>query len=166
MNRFPTLLLATALLLPAVALAQDAGNAAQDARALARMQSLQAAVAPGKQIFMARQLSLTPEEAADFWPAYDAVQAGLAGLENKRAELQSRRAEQIAANEFDERAREDYAEELLALESDEADLLETALARLARSSLPMEKVVRYIDLEKDLRALRHFRRDEGAPYNL
>ena len=114
----------------------------------------------------ARQLKLTPAEAAAFWPAYDAFQAGLASLESKRTELQARRAEQIAANEYDEGAREDYAEELLALENDEADLLESTLARLARSGLTMEKAVRYIDLEKDLRALRHFGRDEGEPYAL
>lgn len=166
MNRFPTLLLATALLLPSLAQAQDTGRAALDARATARMQSLQAAVAPGKQIFIARQLKLTPEEAAAFWPAYDAFQAGLAELDARRAQMQARRAERLAANDFDDGDREDYAEELLALEADEADLLESTLARLARARLTMEKAVRYIDLEKDLRALRHFERDEGPAYLL
>lgn len=166
MNRFPTFLLATALLMPCLAQAQDAGRAAVDARATARMQSLQAAVAPGKQIFIARQLKLTPEEAAAFWPAYDAFQARLAELDARRAQMQARRAEQLAANDFDDGDREDYAEELLALEADEADLLESTLARLARARLTMEKAVRYIDLEKDLRALRHFERDEGPAYLL
>ena len=166
MNRFPTLLLASALLLPLLASAQDTGRAAQDARALGKMQALQAAVAPGKQIFMARQLQLTPEEAAAFWPAYDTFQAGLADLESKRQALFARRAERIAANDFDEGDREDFAEELLALEADEADLLESTLARLGRARLTMEKAVRYIELEKDLRALRHFERGENANYVL
>ncbi|MDY0021221.1 hypothetical protein [Arenimonas caeni] len=166
MNRFPSFLLAAALLLPGLALAQDAGRAAQDARALGKLQSLQAAVAPGKQIFMARQLKLTPEEAAAFWPAYDAFQAGLANLESKRAALHARRDERIAANDFDDGDREDFAEELLALEADEADLLESTLARLVRARLTMDKAVRYIELEKDLRALRHFERGENADYAL
>lgn len=166
MNRFPTFLLATALLLPCLAQAQDAGRATLDARANARIQSLQQALAPGKQIFIARQLKLTPEEAAAFWPAYDALQAGLANLESRRETLFARRAERLAANNYRDNDREDFAEELLALEASEADLFESTLARLARARLTMEKAVRYIDLEKDLRALRHFERDEGAPYAL
>ena len=158
MNRILTLLLAGALA-PA-AMAQDAGG-----NALARVQQLQAAVAPGKQIFVARQLQLTPEEAANFWPAYDAHQAGLADLDRKRGELLARREQRLAENDWDQGDTEDLAEEMLALEADEADLLEGTFARLTRAGLTMEKAVRYIELEKDLRALRHFQRP-APPYAL
>ena len=156
--RIPLTFLLACALAPA-ALAQDAGRGG-DARA--RVQQLQAAVAPGKQIFMARQLQLTPEEAAAFWPAYDAHQAGLADLASKRENLLARRDQRLAENDWDEGDVEDLAEEMLALEADEADLLESTFARLVRARLTMEKAVRYIELEKDLRALRHFQRPAPA----
>ena len=66
------------LLLATLALPVVAQNAGGDA--VARVNQLKAAVAPGKQIFMARQLQLSNEEDATFWPVYDAHQAGLADL--------------------------------------------------------------------------------------
>ena len=92
MNRFPSFLLAAALLLPGLALAQDAGRAAQDARALGKLQSLQAAVAPGKQIFMARQLKLTPEEALPPDPRSGAASAPRCG---RPAPLRARRKRRL-----------------------------------------------------------------------
>ena len=37
-------------------------------------------------------------------------------------------------------------------------------ARLGRAGMPVKKAVRYIQLEKDLRALRHFERGDDADY--
>tara|TARA_R110002020_G_scaffold37399_17_gene112949 strand:+ start:5245 stop:5727 length:483 start_codon:yes stop_codon:yes gene_type:complete len=150
-------LLAATLALPVLA---------QEARgdAVARVNQLKAAVAPGKQIFMARQLQLSNEEDATFWPVYDTHQAGLADLAERRSRLLARHAERLAAGQVDDGDIEDLAEEMLALEADEADLLESAFARLGRAGLPVEKAVRYIQLEKDLRALRHFERGDDADY--
>lgn len=158
MTRSLIFLLAAALALPA--LAQNAGNG----DAVARMNALRTAVAPGKQIFIARQLQLSNEEDAAFWPTYDTHQAGLANLAERRARLLARHEERLAAGEVDDGDIEDLAEEMLALEADEADLLETSFARLARAGLPVEKAVRYIALEKDLRALRHFQAGDDADY--
>lgn len=157
-----TLALATALAFAGTALAQDAGRAERDQRAVARVQALQQAVAPGKQIFIARQLSLTPEEAATFWPLYDAHQSALADLAERRTELLRERDEKVAANDFDDGDRADLAEDLLALDTDEAELLEATFGRLNRAGMPVAKAARYVELENDLRALRHFGL-EGAP---
>ncbi|WP_374605145.1 hypothetical protein [Arenimonas sp.] len=158
MTRSLIFLLAAALALPV--LAQDAGNGDAAARAAA----LKAAVAPGKQIFIARQLQLSNEEDAAFWPTYDTHQAGLADLAERRSRLLARHEERRAAGEVDDGDIEDLAEEMLALEADEADLLESSFARLGRAGLPVQKAVRYIQLEKDLRALRHLERGEDADY--
>ena len=148
-------LLVAALALPVLA---------QETRgdAVARVNQLKAAVAPGKQIFMARQLQLSNEEDATFWPVYDTHQAGLADLAERRSRLLARHAERLAAGQVDDGDIEDLAEEMLALEADEADLLESTFARLGRAGMPVEKAVRYIQLEKDLRALRHFERGDDA----
>lgn len=158
MTRSLIFLLAAALALPA--LAQNAGNG----DAVARMNALRTAVAPGKQIFIARQLQLSNEEDAAFWPTYDTHQAGLADIAERRARAIARHQERVAAGTADDGDVEDLAEEMLALEADEADLLETSFARLARAGLPVEKAVRYIALEKDLRALRHFQAGDDADY--
>lgn len=159
MTRSLILLLTAVLALPALAQETPRGNAVQ------RVNALKAAIAPGKQIFMARQLQLSNEQDAAFWPAYDMHQAGLADLADRRARLLSRFEERKAAGQVDDGDIEDLAEEMLALEADEADLLESTFARLSRAGLPVEKAVRYIALEKDLRALRHFERGEDADYS-
>jgi len=156
MIRSLTLLLLAALA-ASPALAQDTGT-----RAVQRSQALQAAAAPGKQIFMARQLKLSPEEAAMFWPAYDAHQAGLAGIAERRAELIADRDEKISAGDFDSGDAADFAEDLAGLETDEAELLESTLTRLLRARFPADKASQYVMLENDLRAQRQLGR-EGAP---
>lgn len=160
MTRSLIFLLLASLALPVLA---QTSNAPQG-NAVNRVNALKAAVAPGKQIFMARQLQLSNEEDAAFWPAYDAHQAELASLEERRQRLVARFEGRVAAGSADAGDVEDLAEEMLALEADEADQLESTFARLVRAGLAMEKAVRYIELEKDLRALRHFERGDDADY--
>jgi len=159
MTRSLIFLLVASLALPVLAQSPSA-----PANPVARVNALKAAVAPGKQIFMARQLQLSNEEDAAFWPAYDAHQAELASLEERRVRLLARHQERVDAGRADAGDVEDLAEEMLALEADEADQLESTFARLVRAGLAMDKAVRYIELEKDLRALRHFERGDDADY--
>lgn len=152
MNRMIPAIFAAALL-AAPAFAQ----VADPARAAPRLQALQAAVSPGKQIFIARQLQLTPAEAADFWPVYDAHQAELTRIDVRRGEI---RAELATATGDDA---VDLAEDYRRLAIQEAELLERTFDRLARD-LPAEKAIRYVQLESSLRALRHFEQDAADDY--
>lgn len=153
MSRPMSLLLALALVLSAPVVAQTP----PDGRAAARVQALQAAVAPGKQIFMARQLNLTPAEAADFWPVYDAHQAELGRIEARRADIRGA----LAAAQGDDAV--ELAEDYRRLSIREAELLEETLDRLSRD-LPPAKAILYLQLESSLRALRHFEEDAADAY--
>ena len=151
MNRIVFAILAAALAAPALA------QVADPSRAAPRLQALQAAVAPGKQIFIARQLQLTPAEAADFWPVYDSHQAELARIDVRRGEI---RAELATATGEDA---VDLAEDYRRLAIQEAELLERTFDRLSRD-LPAEKAIKYVQLESSLRALRHFEQDAADDY--
>lgn len=152
-----TSLLLLAMLASTPAWAQDSAQ-----RAVERSQALQAAAAPGKQIFIARQLKLTPEEAATFWPVYDAHQSEASAIAERRARLLAERDEKTAAGDFDEGDAVDLAEDLAALDTDEAELAESTLVRLLRAGFPVAKATLYLTLENDLRAQRQLGR-EGAP---
>lgn len=147
----PCFLLAALLASPALA------QVADPSRAAPRLQALQAAVSPGKQIFIARQLQLTPAEAADFWPVYDAHQSELAKIDARRGEI---RAELATATGDDA---VELAEDYRRLAIEEAELLERSFDRLARV-LPAEKAIRYVQIESSLRALRHFEQDAADDY--
>lgn len=149
----PILSLLLALAVAAPALAQTP----PDGRAVARVQALQAAVAPGKQIFMARQLNLTPAEAADFWPVYDAHQAELGRIEARRAEIRGA----LAATPGEDAV--ELAEDYRRLAIREAELLEETFDQLSRD-LPPAKAILYVQLESSLRALRHFEEDAADAY--
>jgi hypothetical protein len=130
------------------ALAQAGGDGGQ-----ARMNELRAALAPGKQIFIARQMNLNPAEEAGFWPVYDELQAGL-------AELAARRRDNFAAlaaatESMDEDDADDLADDALKITADEARLFERMQGRMSRA-IPPAKALTYLRLELKLAALARY----------
>lgn len=142
----PVLILLLSLGLSGPALAQASGDGGQ-----ARMAELRAALAPGKQVFVARQMSLTPEEEAAFWPIYDDHQKGLAELATRRRENVAALARAMAGT-VDEDDAEDLAQEAVSIEADAARLLERTQDRMERAIAPA-KALRYLALELKLAAL-------------
>lgn len=147
---FRTLLIVLLSLgLSGTALAQATGDGGQ-----ARMSELRAALAPGKQVFIARQMSLSPAEEAEFWPIYDEHQKGL-------AELADRRRNNIAGlvrasgSAVDDDDAEDLAREAVSIELDEARLFERTEGRLRRAIAPA-KALKYLGLELKLAALARY----------
>lgn len=147
---FRTLLIVLLSLgLSGTALAQATGDGGQ-----ARMSELRAALAPGKQVFIARQMSLSPAEEAEFWPIYDEHQKGL-------AELADRRRNNIAGlvrasgSAVDDDDAEDLAREAVSIELDEARLFERTEGRLRRAIAPA-KGLKYLGLELKLAALARY----------
>ena len=144
--------LALALLLAAPALAQTADPAAH-------MAGLQAQLAPGKQVFVARQMALTPAEEADFWPVYDAHQSELAGLVQRRREAAAAYAR---LSSLDEDEIGDLAEEMAEIDLDEARLNEQTYSRLSRL-LPAAKALKYLQLERQISTLLRYELAATAP---
>ena len=130
------------------ALAQAGGDGGQ-----AGMDELRAALAPGKQIFISRQMNLNPAEEAGFWPIYDELQAGLAELATRR---RANFAALAAATEsMDEDDADDLASDALAIATDEARLFDRAHGRMTRA-IPPAKALKYLRLELKLAALARY----------
>ena len=137
------------------ALAQSGNDGGQ-----ARMNELRAALAPGKQTFIARQMTLTPAEEAGFWPIYDTHQTGL-------AELAARRRANVAAldavtDATDEDDADDLAGEALSIEADEARLFERTHSRMSRA-IPTAKALKYLAIELKLAALARYEAAAALP---
>ena len=144
--------LTLALLLAAPALAQTADPAAH-------MAGLKAQLAPGKQVFISRQMALTPAEEAEFWPVYDAHQNELADLVQRRREAAANFAR---LDSLDEDEAGDLAEELAEIDLEEARLNEATYSRLSRL-LPAAKALKYLQLERQLSTLLRYELAATAP---
>jgi hypothetical protein len=138
------------------ALAQASGDGG-----VARMTELRAALAPGKQVFIARQMALSPAEEAEFWPIYDDHQAGLADLAARRRDNVAALA-RAAAGSVDEDDAEDVANEAVSIEADEARLFERTQGRMSRAIGPA-KALRYLALELKLSALARYEAAAALP---
>lgn len=145
--------LALALLLAAPALAQTAADPA------AHMAGLKAQLSPGKQVFISRQMDLTPAEEADFWPVYDAHQSELADLVRRRREAA---ADYVRLASLGEDEAEELAEELAEIDMQEARLNEATYSRLSRL-LPATKALKYLQLERQLSTLLRYELAAAAP---
>ncbi|KFN41511.1 hypothetical protein [Arenimonas metalli] len=142
-----TLALALSLAVPA-AFAQSSGNGAQ------KMAALQAEVAQGKQAYISRQLAMDPAEQAAFWPVYDKVQEDLADL----AERRRANAAAVTAGlrtELDEDDAEELADEAVAIEVDQAKLMERTYRTLSRVVAP-RKALAYVQAESRLATLQRY----------
>lgn len=138
------------------ALAQASGDGGQ-----ARMSELRAALAPGKQVYIARQMALTPAEEAEFWPIYDDHQKGLAELADRRRNNVAGLVRASGSTVEDEDA-EDLAREAVSIELDEARLVERTESRMRRAIAP-PKALKYLALELKLAALARYETSAVLP---
>lgn len=141
---FRTLALALAIA-STPALAQDA---------TASLPALKAELAQGKQIVVARHMALTSEEEAGFWPAYDEHQASLAELNQRRRENAAAYV-RAAATGLDEDEAEEFAEEALEIDIEQAQLMERTYGRMRRALSPA-KALKFMQLEAKLAAIANY----------
>ncbi len=153
----PMFVLLLSLGLAGTALAQATGDGGQ-----ARMAELRAALAPGKQVFIARQMDLNQAEETEFWPVYDDHQKGLKELAERRRGNIAGLARAIAAGTVDEDDADDLASEALAIEADEARLFERTQDRMGRAIAPA-KALKYLALELKLAALARYEAAAALP---
>lgn len=154
----------TLILAAGPAFAQSPAATSQDsAAAFSQLQALMAEVGPEKRAFVAEQLDLTEVEGGKFWPVYEAHQAALARLNERRLNNIVAYGEIWNAEATDDKAMAAVAREALAIEKDEAALLERTYNKLKRA-VPVVKAVRYLQLESKLRALVRVELAARIPY--
>ena len=141
------------VMLLAVTLVGFAGSvAAQDAPA-DNMDIVKEKVRTDKKLFIATNMELTESEAKTFWPVYEAYQAKLETLVDRKAKL----IEKFAANY--ETLSDDMAKSLLdtdlSIDSDYQKLRQSYLSKF-RGILSDKKVARFYQLESKIHAVVEF----------
>jgi len=130
-----------------------AGFAAAQGTPADNMEIVKQKVRTDKKLFIATNMQLTESEAKSFWPVYDAYQAELETLVNRKGQL----IEKFAVN-F-ENLSDGLAKSLLdtdlAIDSAYQKLRQSYLAKF-RGVLPDKKVARFYQLESKIRAVVEF----------
>lgn len=135
----------SALLLSPAALAQD--QAADNTKILLEK------VRADKKLLVAANMGLSEQEAAAFWPVYDAYQKELDVLNGRTKDLIKRYAEAFNAGGgtvSDETAKS-LLDEALAIESAELDVRKAYVPKFGKT-LPAAKVARYYQIEQKIRS--------------
>jgi Spy/CpxP family protein refolding chaperone len=142
------------------ALGATAADTAPQAGGAPNVEAIRQAAATDKRGLVERNMQLTPEEAAKFWPFYDEYQRDLDRIiqRQNRAVLDYVNSE---ASMTDANARR-IAREILAADGEEQKLRERS-ARKALGLLPPRKAVRYLQIENKLRALYRYDIAERIP---
>ena len=162
-SRIATLCLALAAA-PGIALAQSQPAADAQAKELsAQMDALQSYAGEGKREFVARQLDLSPEQAAKFWPIFEQHQALLADLNQRRLDNILAYSKAWNAGAVDDAVANKLALEGIAIEKGEAAALERTYKRL-RGVVPARSAVRYLQMEYMLRAVVRIAQVANVPY--
>jgi hypothetical protein len=135
---------------------------AEEAAAIAEMHALESHVGAGKREFIQQQLVLSKDQAAKFWPIYDAHQAALLGFNQRRLDNIMRYARAYKADTVDDASATAIVEEALTLEKDEAAQLERTFHKL-KKVVPAVQAARYLQLENKLRAMVRFEQAAQVP---
>jgi len=145
---------------PAVAQQPDAREEARAAGQAETPDSLRRAVRTDKRGLVERNMQLTAQEAAKFWPIYDAYQQQLDRLAQRenRAILDYIHTENTMTDANAKR----IARELLKAEEDEQALRQKQFRRML-GVLPARKAVRYLQIETKLRTLQRYDIAEQIP---
>jgi hypothetical protein len=153
--------ISVAAILFAVAMTALPATAAEDKIAdVTDMQALRAAVRADKKAFVASALSLTPAEAKNFWPAYDAYQRTF-DMTNREKNVTVQGVIGQDKPVSDPYARQIAKDIILA---DEAELkARRTLYNRAMKALPPKKALRYLQLEAKIRAVQAYDIAQAIP---
>jgi hypothetical protein len=150
-----TLLAASALILLLLA--------ALPVRALEKtdtMEALKDALQADKKAYIAQYLQLTQAEGKEFWPYYNSYQFDLQKINDRLVELINDYAKTYQ-NMSDQDAVK-IVDDYLAIERDQLKVKELYF-RTLRKTLPVKKVVRYMQLENKINALVRFELAKKIP---
>jgi len=143
--------------------AADATTTVSLDSSMTELKAFQAEVGDAKREFVDHHLQLTEQEAAKFWPIFDAHQTSLSVLNRRRLENIHAFAALFNSDSTDKAAGEAVAKEALAIEADEAALMQRTFGKL-KKVLPIMKSIRYLQFESKLRAIVKFQLAAEIPY--
>ncbi len=158
----PTFAQTTPAAAPEAAAPEAAAAAPTRDEVMAEMNALQDAVREGKREVVAKQMQLTEDEAAKFWPVYDAHQEALAGFNKRRMDNIFSYAQAWNAGPIDDATAEPLAKAALGIEKDEVAQLEKTFDK-ARKAVGASKAARYLQIESKIRALVRFEQAAQVP---
>jgi hypothetical protein len=152
---FQKLLVGLAIILfAAPAAALGAGNT--------DMELLAEKVKADKKLLVGINMSLTNEEARDFWPLYEAYQKELQTVNREIGELIVEFAEAYAKGPIPNETAKKIRNDVLALEEKELRLKRTNADKMEKV-IPAWKVMRYMQIESKVRALVKFELAQRIP---
>lgn len=128
---------------------------AASAQSLAGMEALRQQIDGNKQQIVASNLRLSGSEAADFWPVYEAHQAGLAALDERTRKLVQEYTEALDAGQISDRRARSLIDEAIAIDAEEVELRKALAAKLD-SLIPAMEAARYLQMESKIRAIVRF----------
>jgi len=145
---FQRILVGLAIMMVAMpALALGAGNT--------DMELLAEKVKADKKLLVGINMSLTNEEARDFWPVYDAYQRELQTVNLELGELIVEFAEAYAKGPIPNKTAKQIRNDVLVLEEKEVKLKRTYGDKMEKV-IPAWKVMRYMQIEGKIRAVLKF----------
>ena len=145
---FQKLLIGLAIMMFAMpALALGAGNT--------EMELLAEKIKADKKLLVGINMSLTNEEARDFWPVYEAYQKELQTVNLELGELIVEFAEAYAKGPIPNETAKRILEDVFTLEEKEVQLKQTYADKMGKV-LPAWKVTRYMQIENKIRAALKF----------
>lgn len=146
--------MATTLLASPVVLAQD--------QPADNMAIVMEKVKADKKLLVASNMDLTEQEAAAFWPVYEAYQKDLAALNDRTGAAIESYAEAYNQGTVADDAAKKLLHEALAIETSEVDLRKSYVSKFEKA-LPAAKVARYYQIENKIRAAIKYELAAGIP---
>jgi len=115
-----------------------------------------------KKLVVAANMQLTEQEAAAFWPVYEAYQKDLTPLNDRiKSTIESYATAYNQGTVPDETAKK-LLDETLAIEASELDLKRSYVSKFGKV-LPAAKVARYYQIESKIRAAIRYELASGIP---
>jgi Ni/Co efflux regulator RcnB len=149
---------AATLLAGPVALAQDqSADSSADNMAIVREK-----VRADKKLLVATNMQLTEQEAAAFWPVYEAYQKEISELNARVLKAVESYADVYNQGTVPDDVAKKLLDEVLDIDSDEVALRKSYVPKFSKV-LPAAKVARYYQIESKIRAAIRYELASGIP---
>ena len=128
----------------------------------ANMDILREKIRADKKLVVALNMELTESEAKGFWPVYEEYQKDLQKINQRIANVLESYADDFRGKSLNDDKAGKLIDEATAVDEAEAGLKSTYAPKLGKT-LPMIKVVRYLQIENKIRAVVKYDIASGVP---